>query len=95
MTPGKCANRPKTIGADSKGYKTRRLLNSPARAKNLIAVETLRRGNLTCRERTGLLLDESTFQEVGSMASFASYDNAGKTTVHVGQDRQVPLSGLC
>jgi len=38
------------------------------------------RGKLTCRERIGLLLDEGTFREVGSVAGFASYDEAGKVT---------------
>ena len=38
------------------------------------------RGQLTCRERIGLLLDEGTFREVGSVAGFASYDEAGKVT---------------
>ena len=38
------------------------------------------RGKLTCRERIGLLLDEGTFREVGSVAGFASYDEAGTIT---------------
>ena len=38
------------------------------------------RGKLTCRERIGLLLDEGTFREVGSVAGFVSYDEAGKVT---------------
>ena len=35
------------------------------------------RGKLTCRERIDLLLDEGSFREVGSVAGFASYDEAG------------------
>ena len=41
-------------------------------------VRQRRRGKLTCRERIALLLDEGTFREVGSVAGFASYDDAGK-----------------
>ena len=36
------------------------------------------RGKLTCRERIDLLLDDDTFREVGSIAGFASYDDAGQ-----------------
>ena len=36
------------------------------------------RGKLTCRERIDLLLDDGTFREVGSIAGFASYDDAGQ-----------------
>ena len=36
------------------------------------------RGKLTCRERIELLLDDGTFREVGSIAGFASYDDAGQ-----------------
>ncbi len=32
------------------------------------------RGKLTCRERIELLLDDSSFREIGSVAGFASYD---------------------
>ena len=35
------------------------------------------RGKLTCRERIDLLLDAGSFHEVGSIAGFASYDDAG------------------
>ncbi|MDH3678662.1 MAG: ATP-grasp domain-containing protein [Acidimicrobiia bacterium] len=35
------------------------------------------RGKLDCRQRIALLLDEGSFREVGSVAGFASYDNAG------------------
>ena len=35
------------------------------------------RGKLTCRERIELLLDAGSFREVGSVAGFASYDEAG------------------
>ena len=35
------------------------------------------RGKLNCRERIGLLLDEGSFREVGSLAGFASYDGDG------------------
>ncbi|HEY1709350.1 MAG TPA: carboxyl transferase domain-containing protein [Rhizomicrobium sp.] len=35
------------------------------------------RGKLTCRERIDLLLDKSSFREVGSLAGFASYDDQG------------------
>ena len=38
------------------------------------------RGKLTCRERIELLLDEGSFREVGSVAGFASYDEAGTIT---------------
>ncbi len=38
------------------------------------------RGKLTCRERIELLLDEGSFREVGSVAGFASYDEAGTLT---------------
>ena len=40
-------------------------------------VRQRRRGKLTCRERIALLLDESSFREVGSVAGFASYDEDG------------------
>jgi len=36
------------------------------------------RGKLTCRERITLLLDDSSFREVGSVAGFASYDDEGE-----------------
>ncbi|MDX1382903.1 MAG: carboxyl transferase domain-containing protein [Thermoanaerobaculia bacterium] len=36
------------------------------------------RGKLTCRERIALLLDEDSFQEVGSATGFASYDEEGR-----------------
>lgn len=36
------------------------------------------RGKLTCRERIDLLLDEGSFRELGSVAGFASHDDAGK-----------------
>jgi acetyl-CoA carboxylase carboxyltransferase component len=36
------------------------------------------RGKLTCRERIDLLLDRGTFREVGSLAGFADYDDAGR-----------------
>lgn len=47
------------------------------------------RGKLTCRERITLLLDDDSFREVGSVAGFASYDEAGGVTAftpanHVG-----------
>jgi acetyl-CoA carboxylase carboxyltransferase component/biotin carboxyl carrier protein len=35
------------------------------------------RGKLTCRERIALLLDDGSFQEVGSVAGFPSYDEEG------------------
>ncbi|MGI9614937.1 MAG: biotin carboxylase N-terminal domain-containing protein, partial [Acidimicrobiales bacterium] len=35
------------------------------------------RGKLHCRERIALLLDDGSFQEVGSVAGFASYDDYG------------------
>jgi acetyl/propionyl-CoA carboxylase alpha subunit/acetyl-CoA carboxylase carboxyltransferase component len=35
------------------------------------------RGKLTCRERIELLLDDSSFKEIGSLAGFASYDEDG------------------
>jgi len=35
------------------------------------------RGKLTCRERIAALLDPGSFREVGSLAGFASYDEAG------------------
>ncbi len=35
------------------------------------------RGKLTCRERISLLLDDDTFQEVGSIAGFATYNEEG------------------
>ncbi len=35
------------------------------------------RGKLNCRERIALLLDPGSFREVGSIAGFASYDEAG------------------
>lgn len=38
------------------------------------------RGKLTCRERSELLLDDGSFREVGSVAGFASYDEAGAIT---------------
>ncbi len=38
------------------------------------------RGKLTCRERIDLLLDSGSFHEVGSLAGFADYDEAGKVT---------------
>ena len=40
-------------------------------------VRQRQRGKLTCRERIDLLLDEGSFQEVGSLAGFASYDESG------------------
>jgi acetyl/propionyl-CoA carboxylase alpha subunit/acetyl-CoA carboxylase carboxyltransferase component len=36
------------------------------------------RGKLTCRERIDLLLDPSSFREVGSLAGFATYDEEGR-----------------
>jgi acetyl/propionyl-CoA carboxylase alpha subunit/acetyl-CoA carboxylase carboxyltransferase component len=36
------------------------------------------RGKLTCRERIALLLDSDSFHEIGSVAGFASYDDAGR-----------------
>ncbi|WP_419842172.1 carboxyl transferase domain-containing protein [Candidatus Poriferisodalis sp.] len=36
------------------------------------------RGKLHCRERIALLLDEGSFREIGSLAGFASYDDAGE-----------------
>jgi len=36
------------------------------------------RGKLTCRERIDALLDPGSFREVGSLAGFASYDDAGQ-----------------
>ncbi|GAB4325416.1 MAG: carboxyl transferase domain-containing protein [Dehalococcoidia bacterium] len=36
------------------------------------------RGKLTCRERIDLLLDEGSFREVGSVAGFATHDEAGR-----------------
>jgi acetyl-CoA carboxylase carboxyltransferase component/biotin carboxyl carrier protein len=38
------------------------------------------RGKLTCRERIDLLLDPGSFREVGSVAGFASYDEAGEVS---------------
>jgi acetyl/propionyl-CoA carboxylase alpha subunit/acetyl-CoA carboxylase carboxyltransferase component len=35
------------------------------------------RGKLTCRERIDLLLDPGSFNEIGSLAGFASYDDDG------------------
>ena len=35
------------------------------------------RGKLTCRERIDALLDPGSFREVGSLAGFATYDDAG------------------
>lgn len=35
------------------------------------------RGKLTCRERIDLLLDDGSFREIGSLAGFSSYDDAG------------------
>ncbi len=48
-----------------------------------------KRGKLTCRERINLLLDDGSFQEIGSVAGFASYDENGSVTAftpanHVG-----------
>ena len=47
------------------------------------------RGKLTCRERIDLLLDEGSFQEIGSLTGFPSYDEDGNITAftpanHVG-----------
>jgi len=47
------------------------------------------RGKRTCRERIDLLLDGNSFHEIGSIAGFASYDEAGAITAftpanHVG-----------
>jgi len=47
------------------------------------------RGKLTCRERISLLLDAGSFNEVGSLAGFASYDDEGRVAAftpanHVG-----------
>ena len=47
------------------------------------------RGKLTCRERIDLLLDDGSFQEVGSLAGFPSYDGDGNISAftpanHVG-----------
>lgn len=47
------------------------------------------RGKLTCRERIGLILDEDSFHEVGSVTGFASYDEFGEISAftpanHVG-----------
>lgn len=36
------------------------------------------RGKLTCRERIDLLLDAGSFREMGSLAGFAGYDDAGQ-----------------
>ena len=52
-------------------------------------VRQRRRGKLTCRERIDLLLDEGSFQEVGSLAGFPSYDEDGNISAftpanHVG-----------
>src|SRR5262249_4802939 len=35
------------------------------------------RGKLTCRERIAALLDAGSFREIGSLAGFATYDEAG------------------
>ena len=48
-----------------------------------------RRGKLTCRERIDLLLDDGSFQEIGSVTGFPSYDENGDITAftpsnHVG-----------
>ncbi len=40
-------------------------------------VRQRRRGKLTCRERIDLLLDAGSFQEVGSVTGFPSYDEDG------------------
>ena len=37
-----------------------------------------KRGKLTCRERIDLLLDPGSFREVGSLAGFTDYDDAGR-----------------
>jgi acetyl/propionyl-CoA carboxylase alpha subunit/acetyl-CoA carboxylase carboxyltransferase component len=47
------------------------------------------RGKLTCRERIGLLLDDGSFREIGSLAGFATYDEDGNVAAftpanHVG-----------
>ncbi|MCP5029493.1 MAG: ATP-grasp domain-containing protein [Actinomycetia bacterium] len=47
------------------------------------------RGKLTCRQRIGLLLDDDSFREVGSLAGFASYGDEGEVAAftpanHVG-----------
>ena len=47
------------------------------------------RGKLTCRARIAVLLDESSFREVGSLAGFASYGDDGRISAftpanHVG-----------
>ena len=47
------------------------------------------RGKLTCRERIDLLLDDGSFQEIGSVTGFPSYDENGDITAftpsnHVG-----------
>ena len=52
-------------------------------------VRQRRRGKHTCRERIDLLLDEGSFQEVGSLAGFPSYDEDGNISAftpanHVG-----------
>ncbi len=41
-------------------------------------VRQRQRGKLTCRERIALLLDAGSFREVGSVAGFASHDDAGR-----------------
>ena len=52
-------------------------------------VRQRRRGKLTCRERIALLLDESSFREVGSVAGFASYDEDGNAVgLHARQPRR-------
>ena len=52
-------------------------------------VRQRRRGKLTCRERIEALLDDGSFQEVGSLAGFPSYDEDGNISAftpanHVG-----------
>jgi acetyl-CoA carboxylase carboxyltransferase component len=48
-----------------------------ASSEELGVVRQRNRGKLHCRERITLLLDDGSFQEVGSVAGFASYDDYG------------------
>ena len=41
-------------------------------------VRQRQRGKLTCRERIDLLLDPGSFREIGSLAGFTDYDDAGR-----------------
>ena len=49
------------------------------------------RRKLTCRERIDGLLDPGSFREIGSLAGFATFDEAGDVAgIHAGQSRRRP-----